>query len=279
VLKTIVIFCLLGGLMLQAGLEVDRDHLIASFKDGGMLLRAFLANFIIVPILAVLVVRLYGVDEFVGIGILLMAIAPGAPFLPFAAGRKKGGSTGLAVSLAFLMPALSVITAPITARFILPPDALANVRYSSFLVSMLVFQLLPLLVGLFISDRWPAVAQKLAKIAGAVFLLAVVVLFIVLGPKIATAFATVYGSRGLLASLSTVLLSALTGWLVGTGTTEKYHDTMAIATTLRNPGLATLLATQCFSNTVAEPAVLTYFIIQVVVGALIGVALKKRAVA
>jgi bile acid:Na+ symporter, BASS family len=273
--QKIAVLILLVSLMVWAGLQVNREHLMEVLRNTGLLTRMFVANFIIVPIVAVLVVRLFRLDDLVATGILLMAIAPGAPFEPLAAGHKKGGSTGFAICMAFLMPALSIITAPITAALVLPAS-MNHVAVGSFIVTLVLFQLIPLLIGLFINDRWPGTAVKLQRIAMLVFLLSVVVVFVLLFPKIVEAFSTVFGTRGNLAAVVVVVLSAITGWLFG-GQDIAYRRTMAIGTVLRNIGLATLFATHAFSGTIVEAVVLTYFIIQIVVGALLGTVLKRRA--
>ena len=155
----LVAVLLLIALMFHTGLQVDREHLLAVLKNYGLLARAFLANFIIVPLLGVAIVRLFHLSEAIAIGVLLMAISPGVPFVVLSGGRKKGGSLGFAVSLAFLMPLVSIITVPITARLVLPSDA--QISTNSLLVSLLGFQLVPLLLGIFAGDRAPALAERL----------------------------------------------------------------------------------------------------------------------
>ena len=53
------------------------------------MVRVVLANFIVVPIIGVFVVRVFALDDLIAVGILLMAIAPGVPFLPLLAGDEK----------------------------------------------------------------------------------------------------------------------------------------------------------------------------------------------
>ena len=91
----VVAIVMLVSIMLNAGLEINREHLMTALKSYGLFARALLANFIIVPLLGVLLVRVFRLDAQVAIGFLLMAIAPGVPFLVRAAGRKPGGALGL----------------------------------------------------------------------------------------------------------------------------------------------------------------------------------------
>ena len=150
-----------------------------------------------------------------------MALAPGVPFLVRAAGRTPGGSLGFAAMLAFVMPALSIVTIPLTARFIFaagliaPAEVAGNIPFGRILVTLVGFQLVPLLVGLLIANRAPKLAAKLRRPLLLLFFVAVVALLVILGPTLVKAVASVYGSRGIWAMVVLVLLSVGTGWILG----------------------------------------------------------------
>jgi bile acid:Na+ symporter, BASS family len=267
---------MLVSLTLGAGLEVNRAHLAAVWKNYGLLGRAFLANFVIVPILGVLFVRAFALEQDVATGVLLMAIAPGVPFVIMGV-RKKGGSLGLAVTLALLFPLLSIITIPITAALVLPAAAQAELPLRQFIVTLLAFQLLPVLLGVVIADRLPAIAAKLEGPLRVLFLVTLVVLLAFLFPRIVHDVGTVYGSRGMLASLCIVVLSGLAGWLFG-GPDAADRRTLSTGTALRNIGLCALIATVSFTDRPFVAAVvLVYFIVQVIVTTVFGAYLKRTA--
>ena len=270
----LVAVLLLIAIMFHTGLQVDREHLFAVLKNYGLLARAFLANFIIVPLLGVVVVRLFHLSEAIAIGVLLMAICPGVPFVVLSGGRKKGGSLGFAVSLAFLMPLVSIVTVPITARLVLPSDA--QISANSLLVSLLGFQLVPLLLGIFAGDRAPALAERLRRPLAIVIGVLVLALLVLLGRPIGSAIVSVYGSRGMLAMLCLVVLSLVTGWILG-GRRREFRRTLGIGTALRNIGLALVISTAAFARTPTAAAVMTYLVIQFAVVTLIGVFFTRTA--
>jgi BASS family bile acid:Na+ symporter len=273
--KLATIFVLVS-LMLNAGLQSNRDHLLAVLRDYSLIGRALLANFIIVPILGVLAVRLFGLNDEIATGLLFMAIAPGVPFVVQAGGRAKGGSLGFAIALAFIMPALSVITFPITAQLVLPPAAAAHLTVAHSLISLILFQLLPLLVGMIISDRAPRSAEKLAKLFGIVFLVSVIALIVLLAATIGKSVASVYGSRGMLADATVVILSIVTGWLLG-GPKLEFRRTLGIATALRNIGLCAFIAEAKFAGTLVPAAVITYLLVQFVLATIAGIAFRRAS--
>ena len=174
------------------------------------------------------------------------------------------------------MPALSIVTIPLTARFIFPPDVAAHVPFMQLLITLGVFQLVPLLIGIFVADGAPALAMKLQRPLVLVFFAAVIVLLIMLGPTLAKAVVSVYGSRGILAILVLVLLSLCTGWFLGAPRRE-YQRTLSIATALRNIGTCAVIATASFPDTLVAPTVLTYFIVQFLVSLIVRIYFQRTA--
>jgi predicted Na+-dependent transporter len=262
--QKITALVMLISLMLSAGMEINREHLMAALKDFGLIGRALLANFILIPLVGVGLARLFHLEGYIAVGFLLMAIAPGVPFLVRAAGRQPGGSLGFAAALAFIMPALSIITIPLTAPLVLPADAAANVPAVQLATTLIIFQLVPLLIGLVIADRAPALAAKLQRPLTLVFFLAVLALLVILWPKLVEAVTSVYGSHALWATLVIVLVSMAIGWILG-GPSQANRRTLGIATALRNIGTCAVIAIASFADTLAGPTVLAYFLVQFIV--------------
>jgi len=263
------------SLTLGAGLQVDRDHLKEIFKNVGLLGRALLANFVIVPVLGVLLAKLFALPPDVATGFLLMAIAPGVPFV-LAQVRKRGGRLALAVELAIFLPLLSIVTVPITAAWVLPTSAEAHLPLTQFATTLVLFQLAPLLAGIALAEPFPTLAERLGRPLQILFLLAVVGLVVLLAPKLVHDVGSIYGSRGIFAMLCLTLLSMITGWLLG-GPAREDRRVLGIGTTLRNIGLCALIATTSFSDSEVAASVLTYLLIQFVVVTVFGTYFKRTA--
>lgn len=250
------------ALMLQSGLQVDWATLKETLAKRSLLMRALLTNFVLVPLFAFLLVRALHLNPFIAAGILLMAIAPGVPFLPNAAGKKAGGSLGFALALCFIMPALSIVTAPLTARLILPAET--HIPVTQVILTLVIFQLVPLSIGMLTAQRAPQLAAKLVRPLAFVVTIAIVAVLVVLAPSLIKAAATVYGSYGTAAALAIVLFSLAMGWLLG-GPQRPYRNTLGVATALRNVGLALTVATLDFPGTPAAAMVAVYLLVQVIV--------------
>lgn len=240
-----------------------------------MLARAFVVNVIVVPLIAVAVMRLFALSATAKAGILLMALAPGIPFLTMSAGRKKGGSDAFAVTLSFVMPAASAITLPLSLAF-LAPEIGVHLTVTRYVLTILLFQLLPLLVGIEIRRRNELVAAAFVRplgIASTFSLLVIVALVAVRGAK---AVASLLGT-GSLGAILVLNLGALTvGWLCG-GPAEENRRTLAIGSVLRNVGLAAMIATTFFENAGVMAAVVAYLILQLVVGTAAGAFFRRTA--
>lgn len=266
---------MLVSLTFGAGLQVDRDNLKAMLRRIGLLTRALLANFVIVPILGVAIVKLFRLPLPVATGILLMAIAPGVPFV-LAQVRKRGGRLSLAVELAVALPLLSIISVPITAAWVLPAPVKAQLPLGQFAMTLVLFQLLPLLLGIVVGGRLPGVAARLTAPCNYLFFAAAIALLALLSPAILHGIETVYGSLGMLAMLTLTLLSMATGWLLG-GPAREDRRILGIGTTLRNVGLCSLIATTSLRSSEIAAAVLTYLLIQFIVSTLFGAIFTRRA--
>jgi bile acid:Na+ symporter, BASS family len=251
--------------MLGAGLQVDRQRLVETLRQHSLLGRAFLANFVLVPIVAILLVRSFHVESGVAIGIVLMSMAPGVPFLVNSAGRAAGGSLSFAITIAFCFTALSVITIPLTIALIaiiVPSAPVPPIPVAKFLTTLVVFQLVPLILGALIAPRLaPPIAEKLVKALHLLFGVAAIVFVVLIFKTIVDSVSSVYGHGNLFIIAAIGVISILLGWLLG-GPDDQYRRTLSIATLIRNIGLCVLIGTQSmFEGTLVLPTVFAYFVI------------------
>jgi len=249
-------------LMFLVGLEASAREVGATLTHYGLLARALVLNVVIVPFIAVLVVLWVGLPPVIAIGILLMAAAPGVPFLPRMAATAKG-NLAFAVGLMIVLQVVSFVTTPITLRLILPPDAAARVPVLRAVVTLVAFQLLPLALGMTVQQVSTPLARRIAgpvKALSMLGLLGTIVLFI--GPHL-DVLAKVAGGGALLSMLLLVVVAWPLGRRLG-GADEGIGKTLALGTSLRNVGLCLLIATRDFPETGVATVVGAYFLIQAI---------------
>lgn len=234
-----------------------------------LVMRLELATCLLVPLLAWLLLLTPPAAQLsVGVrtAIALMAACPSAPLILRKAG-KTGGDRSLAGLLQVLAALLAIITVPLLANVgewlfgvqgwdVLPRQVAKQVA---------VIQLLPLLSGLAFNRLWPEPIRRLRgpldRLANGLLLLLLLAILIRTGPQL-LAFSTAnVAGLGLMAAV--VATSLALGYALG-GPVKERKLTAALVTSMRNPGLALLLAnTYAAEMPGLKIGILTYVLITV----------------
>src|SRR5215475_10769277 len=106
-------------MMVTIGLGVTVAEITGVARDWRTLGRAGLANYVIVPAAAVILLHLFHAAPLVAAGFLIAAVCPGAPYAPPFTAMAKG-SVVLAVGLMMVLAASSALLAPLLLRLLLP---------------------------------------------------------------------------------------------------------------------------------------------------------------
>lgn len=226
--------------MLSIGLLLGRDERAAAVRRRRLLASILFSVVVPVPALAVLFVLILGITGPVAVGIVLMAISPGAP-VALRRALDAGGHTRIAPALHLSIVLAAVATVPLS---LIVLDALfgTGVFISPLVVGrqVLVAQLLPLGLGAAVRVFRPAVAGRiqplLARLGNLLFLGVVLVCVVLLWPML-----RVLGWVPVMAGV------ALTAAALTVGTLFAWQDadarpSAAVAAAMRNAGLALLIA-------------------------------------
>ena len=249
-------------LMVLTGLKVTFAEIARSAGDWWLLARAALANYLLVPALAIVLLLLFDAAPMVAAGFLVLAVCPGAPFGPLFAGIARADvpqAVGLMVILAgssaIVSPLLLLLLARLFGREALRIDPIGMVG------ALLIAQLLPLLFGLLLRHRSPHLAERLARpleLVSKILNLGVVVA-ILASQFHMLAQIRLRGFVGMLMLLSGTLAI---GWLAGAPGRDA-RRTMSLTTALRNVGVGLVIVTGSFAGTPAVSAALAYGIVEV----------------
>ena len=77
------------GTIISMGLSLTIKQITGPLRDARFVIIALLANFVVPPILAFILIRVFSLDESLAVGLLLVSLAAGAPGLPKTAGFAK----------------------------------------------------------------------------------------------------------------------------------------------------------------------------------------------
>jgi bile acid:Na+ symporter, BASS family len=255
---------LLISLMVRTGLETDARALVASLRRYGYVGAALLTNIALVPLYGVGLCRLFNVATEPAIGVILMTLAPGAPFIVATAGSKKGGSNASAVQVMVVLAAVSAITAPLLLNWATPHGTHTSIHPLAIVAKLIVLQLVPLAVGIGIATLAPKTTATLKIVFTIAFIASLLAILVTAGPRLYHALLQVSGTKAMVVAFLTTVLGMVTGFILG-GRDLAARRTLSLATALRNPGLASTLAASYFPHSkLAVLSALAYFFVQIV---------------
>lgn len=258
-LMTVVAAATVFSVMFAIGLGIVPREFRWVLQHSGLVARGLFSVLIAVPVVALAVARAFDLSRPVEIGIVLMAISPGAP-VALRRSIDAGGHHAFAPTLQILVAVLAVVSMPLSISLLNEVYAgHATIEPGQLARQVFTAQLLPLGLGILIRYAWPAGAAwlepRLARLATALLLLLAVLAVIDIwqvvvnaGPRIALAIATV------------TALALAVGHLLG-GPDPATRTAVAISSAIRNPGLALVVATLNAAPPEVIATVLAYLIV------------------
>src|SRR6516165_5542047 len=249
-------------LMVLTGLKVTFSEIARSAGDWWLLARAALANYLLVPALAIVLLLLFDAAPMVAAGFLVLAVCPGAPFGPLFAGIARA-DVPQAVGLMVILAGSSAVASPLLLFLLARLFGSEALRIDpvGMVGALLIAQQLPFLFGLLLRHRSPRLAERLARpleLVSKILNLGVAVA-ILASQFHMLAQIRLRGFVGMLMLLSGTLAI---GWLAG-APRQDARRTMALTTALRNVGVGLVIVTGSFAGTPAVSAALAYGIVEV----------------
>jgi bile acid:Na+ symporter, BASS family len=245
--------------MLAVGLSLTIRQIVAPLRNGRLVLLALLANFVLMPLGALAIARILRLDQPLGIALLLLGAAAGAPFLPKLAGIAKG-NLAFAVGLMVLLMVLTVAYMPLVLPLLLKGVSVDPMKIAR---SLVLLMLLPLGAGLAVNARFRNVAARMRAPLNRISTLSLALLVVLLLVTNIQNVISLFGTRGILASILFLLAGAGIGWLLG-GPSLETKGVLALATAQRNIAAALVVGGKDF-----DPKVLVMIVVVAVVGLLI----------
>jgi bile acid:Na+ symporter, BASS family len=255
---TMLVFVVVS--MLAVGSSLTVGQIVAPLRNGKLVFFALLANFVLMPAAAVAIARLLRLDQPLAIALILLGVAAGAPFLPKLAAIAKG-NLAFAVGLTVLLMVLSVAYIPLVLPRLLEGVSVDPMKIAS---SLLLLMLLPLGVGLALNAWFGSIAERIRVPLNQISTFSLAILIVLLLVTNAQNVVSLFGTRGILASVLFLLFGAGIGWLLG-GPGLGTKGVLALGTAQRNIAAALVVGGKDFD----DPKVLVMIVVVAVVGLLI----------
>lgn len=253
----------IAALVFATGLNAAPDDIAWLWRRPALLLKAFLAMYVAVPLAAILMVRTLDLPSGTEIAIVVLAICAGAPLLP----RKLvhyGGDPRYAISLVVATSLLAILAVPAWLHVLgswlaintsLPPADIAWLLGRTFLA--------PLGAGLLARAVVPGMARAgdhLLRLATIALGLCAIVLLVALRHEVVA-----LGLSSFLAFAGLALAGIAAGHVLG-GPDPSHRTSLAVSCTTRHIGLALLIAARAPS-----PRVLAHVIAYVLATVLVSI--------
>ncbi len=255
---TMLVFVVVS--MLAVGSSLTVGQIVAPLRNRKLVFFAVLANFVLMPAGAWAIAKLLKLDQPLGIALLLLGVAAGAPFLPKLAGIAKG-DLAFAVGLMVLLMVLTVAYMPLVLPLVLQGVSVDPMKIAR---SLLLLMLLPLGLGLALNARFGSIAERMRAPLNRLSSLSLALLIVLLLVTNIQNVVALFGTRGIFASILFLFLGAGIGWLLG-GPGLGTKGVLALGTAQRNIAAALVVGGKDFD----DPKVLVMIVVVAVVGLLI----------
>ena len=253
--------------MLAMGLNLTVGQIVAPLRNVRLVVVSLLLNFLVMPFGALGFGRLLQLDEPLGVGLLLLGSAAGAPFLPKLAQIAKG-DLAFAVGLMVLLMVVTVGYLPLVLPLFLPGVSVDPVQIAR---SLFLLMLVPLAAGLAVKARFADFAARAKPPLDRLSSLCLVLLTVLITATNIQNVLSVFGTGGILAGLLFIALGFVAGW-AGGGPGADTRRVLALGTAQRNIAAALVVGSQSFS----DPKVVVMVIVVAIVGLLILMPLSRK---
>ena len=239
-LMTIAAAATVFSVMFVVGLRIPFGEFRWVWEHPGLIARGLFSVLVAVPAVAIAVARALDLPRAADIGIVLMAISPGAP-VALRRSLGAGGHRSFAPALQILVAILAVVSMPLSIALLNHVYAgHASIDPLDLARQVFTAQLLPLGLGMLIRSLAPAFAARiepaLSRVASAMLIALVVLAVVDIAQVVARA-----GPRVAVAIVIVTALAVGVGHLLG-GPEPATRTAVAITSAARNPGLALLVA-------------------------------------
>jgi predicted Na+-dependent transporter len=232
--------------MLSVPLETTRGEIIKTLGDLNLTGRALLANFIIIPILGIVIAQFFDLPPDIRTGFLLLAMAPGG-LLALQFARISNGNRIFAVALLFIFCLLAILITPALVLLFFFREGAGKLPFAWLILMLLLLVVVPALAGRALQRLIPQHAPKLGLWLGRLSIVIFIIAAVAAG-RYRTPAVKLMGTNGIAAIVLLILAAWIVGWLLG-GPEIRNRKVLAISSSMRNVGVCFPIATNYFAGT------------------------------
>ena len=251
-----VILIFLVSTMLASGLSLTVGQIFGPFRNVRIAISVVVASYIIIPLLAVVISRIIGIEQPLRYGLVLLAMAAGAEAGPKLTANANA-NVGLSVGILIVSIGITIFYVPLMIGLLLPD---VHIEKGHLLMKLLLTVALPIILGLFLKSRFEKFADSISKYMhkiSSVFMLLMAAIIILLNYK---QILELFGTGAILAAIIFIVAGFGTGFLLGLP--ERATSlAMGYMHGARNASIALMIASQVFGD---QPKILLMITLVVV---------------
>ena len=243
---------ILGIIMLSMGLTITVDDLRNLLKQPAHIFLGAVAQYTIMPLIAFSLTKLFGLDPYLAVGIVLVGCCPGGVSSNVMSFLAKG-DVAYSVSMTMVSTLLAPIMTPMLVLWL--ADTSINVNAVGMFLNILYVTVAPITIG-FLCNYFLGKNAVFKEVQSNMPAVSVIGLALIVGGVIVTVrpqlFANGIGLIGLV--LAVVFLHNGLGYVLGYGVGRLFKfntakkRTISIEVGVQNAGMATVLAAAFFAN-------------------------------
>ncbi|MDN5297610.1 MAG: bile acid:Na+ symporter, family [Clostridiales bacterium] len=240
-----MITILLGVIMFGMGMTLSLDDFKVVLQRPLDILKGTAAQFIIMPVLAVILSKLFGLEEALMVGVVLVGTCPGGTSSNVIS-YMAGGDVALSVAMTTVSTLLAPLLTPAITYFLIRQTV--SFDPMSMFISIVQVVLLPIALGLIVKAVLKDKANVVNDIMPAISSLSIAC---IVGGVIGANAERIIGALGIIVIV--IILHNLCGYALGyfvgkmTGMSRKKRITLAVEVGMQNSGLAASLAASQFA--------------------------------
>jgi bile acid:Na+ symporter, BASS family len=224
----------MAGNLLDMGLRLNPRDAVGGLRNLRFVTYALLWGFVLGPALAYAITRVIPLEQPYAIGLLLMGMAPCAPFVPMLV-RKANGDLGSTAALMLLTAVATVIFMPVAVPWMVEGLTVTTWTIAKPLIVVVV---LPLTVGMVVLRASAAFAGRIEPVVKKVTSVATIAMGVLCLVVYGKGLLAVPGSLAVVAQfIFFFVMAAFTYWL-GFGLRHDQKIVLSIGMATRNLGAA-----------------------------------------
>lgn len=229
---SLVVF--MAGNLMEMGLRLDAEDAIRGLRNVKFVIYTLIWGFVIGPAVAYLITQFIPLDKPYATGLILLGMAPCAPFVPLFVTKAKG-DLGFTAAYMFLVAIGTIIFMPFAVPFMVK-----GLSVSAWAIAkpLLIMILLPLLVGGVIRRNSAKLAGKMQPIVKKITMVFTLIVFILLIVIYYKGIVSAMGSLSILSLLIFFTVIMLGTYFLAFGLNYKQKIVLSIGNSTRNLGAA-----------------------------------------